>query len=183
MEQEDRARRAARATKVFERILWSSRLLALVPVVASLVVAIALFVFASVDVLGLCATAVEGISVGGEAMHQARGALVAHVVGDLDVYLIATFMLLCSMGIYELFIGKIDAAEGSHVAERLLVIRDLDDLKDRLGKLLVLILAVLFLEHGMELSVASYLDLLLLGLGIAVTAAALFVAGKHRGSV
>jgi uncharacterized membrane protein YqhA len=170
----------ARATKVFERILWSSRLLALVPVVASLVVAIALFVFATADVAGLCAAAAQGLAAGGDGMRQVRGALVAHVVRVLDVYLIASFMLVFSMGIYGIFIGRIEAAEGSPVAERLFVIHDLDDLKDRLGKLLVLILAVLFLEHGIELSAASYLDLLLLGLGIAVTAAALFMVGKRR---
>jgi uncharacterized membrane protein YqhA len=181
VEQQDPARVSARATRVFERILWSSRLLAIIPVVASLVVAVALFVFATVDVAGLCAAAVHGLSGGGEAMRQARTAIVAHVIGDLDIYLIAAFMLVCSMGIYELFIGKIEAAEESPVASKLCVIHDLDDLKERLGKLLVLILAVLFLEHGIELTAASYLDLLLLGLGIAVTSAALFVAGKRGG--
>jgi uncharacterized membrane protein YqhA len=172
---------SARATRVFERILWSSRLLALIPVVASIVVAIALFVFATVDVVGLCATAARGLAAGGDTMRQTRGALVSHVVRVLDIYLIAAFMLVFSLGMYELFIGKIEAAEASPVASRLCVIHDLDDLKERLGKLLVLILSVLFLEHGIELSAASYLDLLLLGLGIAVTSAALFVAGKRGG--
>jgi uncharacterized membrane protein YqhA len=171
---------AGRAARVFERVLWASRLLAVVPVVASLVIALALFLFASMDVVRLVGAAVHGLTLGGEEMHEARTALVAHVIGDLDIYLIAAFMLICSMGLYELFIGKIHPAEGNPVAERLLIIRDIDDLKERLGKLLVVILAVLFLEHGIELAAASYVDLLLLGLGIAILAAALFVTGKHR---
>lgn len=176
----DERARARSVVRVFERILWSSRLLALIPVVAALFVAIALFLFGSAEAFELLSAALGGVTLGGEEMRQARGALLAHVVGDLDIFLIAAFMLIFAMGLYELFVGKIDAAEGSPVAGRLIVIRDLDDLKDRLGKLLILILAVLFLEHAMELSAATYFDLLLLGLGIAVTAAALFVVGKRR---
>ena len=104
---------------------------------------------------------------------------VAHVVKIVDLYLVATFMIVFSLGLYELFVGRIDAAERSEVGRRLLVIRDLDDLKDRLAKIVMLILAMLFLEFALRLAPGSYLDLLYLALGTTLIAAALLFTQKR----
>jgi uncharacterized membrane protein YqhA len=87
-------------------------------------------------------------------------------------------MLIFAMGLYELFIGKLKAAENSEVAQRLLVIRDLDDLKDRLAKIVLLILAMLFLEQALRLDIGSSADLLYLAAGVLLIAAALYLTQK-----
>lgn len=68
-----------------------------------------------------------------------------------------------------------DAARTSAV-ERVF---DLDDLKDRLAKIVMLILAMLFLEFALRLAPGSDLDLLSLALGTTLIAAALLFTQKR----
>jgi len=166
----------------FENVLWHSRLLTIIAVVFSVLVACMMFTFATIDALGFCTYAFKVMvdpSAGGP---NVRLELVAKVVKVVDLYLVATFMLIFPMGLYELFIGKIDAAEKSDVAKRLLLIHDLDDLKDRLTKILMLILAMLFLEYGLNLSPSSFLDLLFLSVGTVLTAVSLFLTQRKKAS-
>ena len=85
-------------------------------------------------------------------------------------------VLIFALGLYELFISRIDVAEGSEFAARLLLIRNLDDLKDRLAKVVLLILVVKFFEYALALHVERSLDLLWLGLGIALVATAVLLS-------
>jgi len=165
----------------FERALWQSRYLVLVAIVASLGVAVVVLGFATADVLRFAAKAVALLGLSEEELAGARLALVAKVVKIVDLYLVATFMLIFAMGLYELFIGRIEAAEESEVGARLLRIHDLDDLKDRLTKIVMLILAMLFLEFALKLTPGTYLELLQLALGGVLIAGALFLSRKTRG--
>jgi len=58
--------------------------------------------------------------------------------------LIAVVLLIFSFGIYELFISEIDDAENSEVGSKILAIHSLDELKDKLGKVVVMVLIVSF---------------------------------------
>jgi uncharacterized membrane protein YqhA len=109
---------------------------------------------------------------------ELRATVVAHVVEVVDGYLLAAIMLIFALGLYELFVSRIDVAEGSEFAERLLLIRSLDDLKDRLAKVVLLILVVKFFEFALRLTITSALDLLWLGLGILLVAAAVMLTHK-----
>lgn len=175
----DGAPRASALERVFEELLWGSRWLSVVAVTLSLVVAVVVFVLASADVVRLVAKGAALLLAPDEVLSDARLALVARVVKIVDLYLVATFMIVFSLGLYELFVGRIDAAERSEVGRRLLLIRDLDDLKDRLAKIVMLILAMLFLEFALRLAPGSYLDLLYLALGTTLIAAALLFTQKR----
>ncbi len=164
----------------FERLLWHSRLLTLIPVTVSVAVAVVVFLFATLDAWRLVEGAVAAVVADEAALKAARLDLVAHVVKLIDLYLVATFLLIFAMGLYELFVGKIEIAESTLIGERLLLIRDLDDLKERLSKILVLILSVLFLEYAVKMVPTGYLDLLFLASGILVMSTALFLLGKHK---
>jgi uncharacterized membrane protein YqhA len=163
----------------FETILWRTRFLALFPVVFALLVALTVTVFASVDVVRLVGFAVQ-LTSGASEMELASGRLllVAKVVKIVDLFLVSTFMIIFALGVYELFIGKIDAAERSEVASRLLLIHDIDDLKERLTKILLLILAMLYLEFALRLEPQTGLELLYLAVGTALTAFSLFLTQK-----
>lgn len=162
----------------FEKLLWNSRLVVLVPVVASLLVSFAMFYVSTLDVVDLLRR-VTHYSPGGMDLAEAeklRSEIVAHVVEVVDGYLLATIMLIFALGLYELFVSRIDIAEGSEFASRLLLIRSLDDLKDRLAKVVLLILVVKFFEFALKLRFNTALELLWLGLGVMFVAAALWLS-------
>lgn len=169
-----------RAERVFETLLWNSRLVVLVAVVASMLVAFVMFWIATVDVWSILREAVHytDTTLSADARTALRAALVAHTVEVVDGYLLAAIMLIFSLGLYELFVSRIDIAEGSEFASRLLLIRSLDDLKDRLAKVVLLILVVKFFEFALEMRFGSPLELLMLALGIVLVAAALYLS--HR---
>ena len=171
--------------KLFESLLWRSRLVVLVAVVASLVVSLTMFYVASIDVLTLLGHTLHyhEMQLDPAARDILRASIVADVVEVVDGYLLAAIMLIFALGLYELFISRIDIAEGSEFAARLLLIRSLDDLKDRLAKVVLLILVVKFFEYALALKINSALDLLWLGLGIALVAAAVLLShGKPAAS-
>lgn len=164
----------------FERLLWGSRLIVLLAVVASLVVAVGMFFVSTVDVLSLVGHMAHYPATYGAERAALRSTVVAHVVEVVDGYLLAAIMLIFSLGLYELFVSRIEAAEGSEFASRLLLIRSLDDLKDRLAKVVLLILVVKFFEYALRLTFTTPLDLLYLALGVLLVSAALYLAkGKE----
>jgi uncharacterized membrane protein YqhA len=169
--------------KLFETLLWRSRLVVLVAVIASVIVSLVMFYVASVDVASLLGHVLHyhqgELEPGARAV--LRGEIVSIVVEVVDGYLLGAIMLIFALGLYELFISRIDAAEGSEFASRLLLIRSLDDLKDRLAKVVLLILVVKFFEYALALKITTSMELLWLGLGIALVAAAIFLShGKSN---
>lgn len=163
----------------FERLLWGSRLVVIVAVVASLLVSFAMFYVATVDVVGIAAKVVS-FTPGGEGMDYLRAEIIRAVVEVVDGYLLGAIMLIFALGLYELFVSRIDAAEGSEFASRLLLIRSLDDLKDRLAKVVLLILVVKFFAYALRAEFKTPLDLLYLALGTALVAGAIRLS--HGGS-
>ncbi len=164
----------------FEWLLWNSRFAVLFAVIASLFVAFAVFFMTSVDAWHLVShiLAYADPSLTSAARENFHLQVVAHAVGIVDGYLLATILLIFALGLYELFISKIDVA-GESKGSRVLFIRSLDDLKDRLAKVILMILIVSFFERSLSMHVSNFLDLLYLALGIALVALALYLT--HRG--
>ncbi len=167
---------------LFEKLLWQSRLVVLVAVVASLVVAFAMFYVSTLDVWTLLGHILHYHDSTVDARAGVRSAIVAHVVEVVDGYLLATIMLIFALGLYELFISRIEIAEGSELASRLLLIRSLDDLKDRLAKVVLLILVVKFFAYALRAKFEKPLDLLYLALGTALVAGAIKLSHGSSGS-
>lgn len=166
--------------RIFERLLWSSRLVVIVAVVASVLVAFALFYVTTVDVIGV-AGKVVAYTPGAPQTDYARAEIIRIVVEVVDGYLLGAIMLIFALGLYELFVSRIEAAEGSEFASRLLLIRNLDDLKDRLAKVVLLILVVKFFAYALRAEFKSPLDLLYLALGTALVAGAIKLSHAHGG--
>lgn len=168
----------------FEGFLWNSRLAVLAAVLASLASALAMFYMATVDtwymIVHLANYASPDIVEAARA--KLRATTIAHVVGILDGYLLATVLLIFALGLYELFISKIDQAERSEMGSRVLFIKTLDDLKTRLGKVVLMILIVKFFEYALDMKFANALDLLYFGGGIALIGLALYLthSGDHK---
>lgn len=87
-------------------------------------------------------------------------------------------LLIFKPGLYELFINKIDPASNNKSSSNVLLIQSLDDLKNRLAKVILMILIVTFFEHVIRQDFNSALELLYLIGGIALTGLALYLTHK-----
>jgi uncharacterized membrane protein YqhA len=102
--------------------------------------------------------------------------LIAIFVSAVDNYLFATVLLIFSMGLYELFISKIDPVSRTpDLRPNWLKVKNLDDLKSALGKVILMILIVSFFEKSLSIEYKNALDMLYLGTGILLVAGALFL--------
>ncbi|MBT3347666.1 MAG: YqhA family protein [Thiotrichales bacterium] len=166
---------------IFENFLWGSRLVVLTAVISSLVAAFAMFYMATVDATYMVIHILDYANP--DIEQSARTALhastVTHIVEIVDGYLLATVLLIFALGLYELFISKIQAAEGTESSSNVLLIKSLDDLKARLAKVIMMILIVKFFEHAVSMHFASPLDLLYMAGGIALIGLALYLS--HAG--
>jgi len=110
-----------------------------------------------------------------------RTQIISHVVEAIDGYLLGTVMLMFGFGLYEIFISRIDRAQKEDRA-RVLMIHSVDDLKHRLGQVVLLILIVEFFENALKSPFKSLSDLLFLFLpvGILLIAIALHLTHKQN---
>ncbi len=163
---------------MFENLLWNSRLVVLAAVIASLLAAFAMFYMASVDAFYMIAHLGHYASpeLTAEGRISLRSTTVTHVVEIVDGYLLATVLLIFALGLYELFISKIDRAEGSESASNVLLISSLDDLKSRLAKVVMMILVVRYFEYALGMDFVSPSDLLQFAGGIALLGLALYLS-------
>ncbi|HID50390.1 MAG TPA: YqhA family protein [Chromatiales bacterium] len=161
----------------FEQLLWNSRLIVVIAVVASLLTGFGVFYVATVDAFYMLSHLAEYASplLDVEMRADMRSGFVTHVVEVVDGYLLATVMLIFSLGLYELFISKIDQAERSEISSKVLVIHSLDDLKARLSKVILMILIVKFFEHAISMEFRDPVNLLYLAAGIALIGLALYL--------
>ena len=170
---------------LFEGALWNSRFIVLTAVVGSLLAGIAIFYMATVDVVFLFQHAMHyaDASLTDEARKALHDFTVSHIVEVVDGYLLATVMLIFSLGLYELFISDINQAHGSKASSKILVINSLDDLKSRLAKVILMIMIVTLFEEALNMHITQPIDLVYFGAAIALIALALYwthaAEGKH----
>jgi uncharacterized membrane protein YqhA len=163
--------------KAFEVLLFSLRFVTFFAVLGSMFASIALFITSSMQVF-------EGlkffINHFGAVESQDLEHLVALFVSSIDGYLFATVLIIFSMGIYELFINKIDPVNRKLDSRPTwLQINSIDDLKSSLGKVILMILIVGFFEHSLNIHYETVSDLLYLAIGILLISAALFLTHIH----
>jgi uncharacterized membrane protein YqhA len=163
--------------KLFESVLWNSRFVIIAAVVGSLLAGFTIFYMATVDVVYLFQHAMHYIDSGmtEEARKTLHDGTVSHIVEVVDGYLLATVMLIFSLGLYELFISDIDQAHGSKSSSKILIINNLDELKSRLAKVILMILIVTLFEEALNMKLSAPLDLVYLGASIALIALALYL--------
>jgi len=164
--------------RIFESGLWGSRFMVLMAVIFGLVGAILLFIVASFDVYDTVKL-VFSVYIEHHHPEHFHELVVGGIIGAVDLYLIGVVMLLFSFGLYELFISDIDAAREDEGREnKILSIHSLDQLKDKISKVIVMVLVVGFFK---KVGLASYqtpLELLYLALSITAVAVGLYFLSK-----
>ncbi len=163
---------------IFEKGLWSSRFIIILAVVFGLLGAVLLFAIASFDVFH---TMQYVISVYATHAHPAHfhEEVVGGIIGAVDLYLIGVVMIIFSFGLYELFISDIDPAKDEHGHEnQLLAVHSLDQLKDKISKVIVMVLVVGFFQKVGHTAFNGALELLYLALSITAVAVGLYFLSK-----
>ena len=123
----------------FETWLWRFRLVAILPVLFSLASTGVTFVLGTKEI----GMAILGLGASHSGGKNYMATLLGGVVTGIDLYLIGIALLIFGYGVYELLISPIEAARAPGKAgEGLLDIRDLDQLKEKLVKVLVVALIV-----------------------------------------
>jgi uncharacterized membrane protein YqhA len=162
--------------RVFESTLWNGRLFILLAVIFSMVGAIILFIVASTDIFHVAVDTV-GVYFGGAHPEDFHEMVVGGIIGAVDLYLMAVVMLIFSFGLYELFISEIDAAKG-HGASKVLEIHSLDELKDKLAKVIVMVLVVSFFQRVLHTEYHGAQEMLYFAGSILALAIALYYLHK-----
>ena len=164
--------------KVFETSLWSSRFIIILAVVFGLLGAIILFVVASIDIF-VTAKYVIVTYLSGAHPDKFHQDIVGGIIGAVDLYLIGVVMLLFSFGLYELFISDIDVAKDDEGNDnQILAIHSLDQLKDKISKVIVMVLVVGFFQKVGYTTYTGALDMLYFALSITAVSVGLYFLGK-----
>lgn len=149
----------------FESLLWAARWLMLAPVVALLVGAVYFAALALEDIyLGL-------LSHGTEA--------VVNMIRAVDASLLAAVFVIFALGLYELFIAPLEVKNA--VFSRVLEVVSLDDLKAKLGKVVVMLLIVKFFEHVQLTKIEGPVEMAVFAGSIFMLAAALWLIREREG--
>lgn len=167
---------ATRLETGFEWGLLVSRGLILVPVVVFVLAAAGAFVYG----------AALFVHTTGEMIRHPFpvGNKIGLLLVDVDLFLVGATLLISAIGLYELFISRVDVGGRRTHLPSWLVMNDLNDLKARVISMLVLVTAVSFVDVVVDFNGGR--DILFLGAAVALVIGALtaflrFGAGRPGG--
>jgi uncharacterized membrane protein YqhA len=152
------------------RIIGATRYLIIIAVVATLIAAGALLLFGAIDT----AVVIQQLIAKPDFSDKTAKGLLLNFIEIVDVFLLATVLYIIAVGLYELFI------DDRVLVPAWLEIHDLDDLKDKLVGVVIVVIGVGFL--GQFVSWDGQTNLLISGGGAALVIAALtyFLSQKPR---
>ena len=150
---------------IFEKFLLCSKFLTLLPVLFCIVAGAAIFVVASYEI--------------GSALYKIVELFLApqsEIITAIDLYLVAIVLLIFVFGIYELFID-----EFVDLNLQVLKITSLEELKHKLGSVIIMVLVVDFFKRILHTDFTTPLDMLLLAGAIFAVCLALYILSKFKG--
>ena len=143
--------------RVFEFLLWNSRLGVLLAVVFGILSSLVLFVIGSMEIWHTV--------LGNIGTHSDYSQILIGIISGIDLYLIGIVLMIFSFGIYELFISKIEIAR-LHKDLSILDIGSLDELKNKLLKVIIMVLIVSFFRSILSSNFQTPLELFYFALSI-----------------
>tara|TARA_B100000989_G_scaffold66199_1_gene46063 strand:+ start:3901 stop:4398 length:498 start_codon:yes stop_codon:yes gene_type:complete len=131
----------------FENVLWSTRFIVLISVVLSIISSIILFLLGGWDII-------QAIIYKNPLLNnniETNNELLFNIISSIDLFLIGIVLLIFGFGVYELFISEINFAKDKF-ADSTLKINSLDQLKNKIIKVIIIVLIVKFFEKVLKLS-------------------------------
>ena len=74
--------------------------------------------------------------------HWFTDIILAWIISILDISLLAVIILIFAWWIYELFVDEIDTDYNHKTKAKILMVKDIDELKEKIGKVIVILLIV-----------------------------------------
>ena len=131
-----------------------TRYIVLFSVVSSVIASIILFIVGSYEIF-LIYIQIDNL-LNSKNYHEE---LLVGIIAGVDLYLISVVLMIFGFGIYELFISKIDIARNNNDIT-ILEIENLDELKQKIIKVIVMVLIVNFFERILKMPYDTPMDLL-----------------------
>ncbi len=173
------ARRDVMFEKIFESILWNSRLFTILAVIFSIFASIVLFFLATLDIWHVLVK-VYYVIFTPMLMAKLNEYAVSKIIGAVDLYLVGVVLLIFAFGLYELFISKIDPATDDNNSSKVLDIHSLDQLKDKIAKVIIMVLIINFFQRVLHIQYLGALQMLYFAGSIFLLALALYFL--HKGN-
>lgn len=147
----------------FEKLLWNVRYITILAVILSIIAAFTLIILGSWDII----QAVIFYNPLFDESISNNNDLLFKIISAIDLFLIGIVLLIFGFGIYELFVSEIDFANAKFT-ESTLKIRDLDQLKNKIIKVVIIVLIVKFFEKVLKFSenFTTPMDILYFGVSI-----------------
>ena len=161
--------------KLLEEGLWKSRFVVFFAVLFSIIASIALFIFGSYEIV----MAIIHQNPFTTIHEEGHANLLVQFIGAVDLYLIGVVLLIFGFGIYELFISKIDVAQND-TKITILEIKNLDELKNKIIKVIIMVLIVTFFERVLNMKYASPIEMLYFATSILILAAGVYLINKDH---
>ncbi|MGC6470811.1 MAG: YqhA family protein [Flavobacteriales bacterium] len=160
---------------IVEKTLWNLRFIVILSVIFSILASITLFILGSWDILQ--SITLENPIFNSDVKNY--NAILYKIISSIDLFLIGIVLLIFGFGIYELFISEIDFAK-EKFAESTLKINNLDQLKNKIIKVIIIVLMVKFFEKVLKISSEfnTSIDILYFGLGILSICIGYFLINK-----
>jgi uncharacterized membrane protein YqhA len=146
-------------------------------VIASMFSALIMIIIGTIEVISVCIEFSHAFS-SHETYEGFTKTAVSHLVSAVDDYLIGTVFLIFGIGLYELFISKIDVAENDETSSKVLIIHDLDALKEKIAKVVIMVLIVTFFKYAININYTEMINLLYLSIGILLIAVSIYLTHK-----
>ncbi|MBR3455546.1 MAG: YqhA family protein [Bacteroidaceae bacterium] len=152
-----------------EKWLYRTKYLAVIAVIGSLISALALFIKSSMVVY-------TGLVVFFNDKEGKIQDLTQIFVESIDTYLFALVLIIFGIGVYELFISKVDPTE-QNLASRpsWLRVNNIDSLKSSLGSVILMVLIVSVFEYSLKAEFSTAKDILYLAIGVVLVALSLYL--------
>jgi uncharacterized protein (TIGR00645 family) len=142
------------------KVLEKSRYLAVIGVLGLLAAALAAFAWGTFQTVQAVVLIIQTLG--------ADKSIIVALIQIVDSFLIATTLLIFSVSLYELFIGDLDVPEW-------MVAHNLHDLKTKLSSLIIMVMAVKFVEKLVD--VKDYGNVLNFGVAVTLVSGALIAFG------
>lgn len=159
---------------IFERVLWNVRYIVLLGVIFSALSAIVLFIAGSIEIYDILAGYVQ---TGPHSLSHEE--ILVGVIGAVDFYLIGLVLIIFSFGMYELFISDIDIARIEGGFGGLLDIKNLDDLKNKIIKVIIMVLIVTFFQRILSMVFSTSMDMLAMAVSICLICVGVYFLGRQ----
>ncbi len=143
---------------MFAKTLWSSRLITIFAVIFGIIGAILLFIVASADIYKVLIMTYKYFFAGYHP-ENFHADIISDIIGAIDLYLIGIVLYIFSFGIYELFISDIEEIKKGGET-KVLHITSLDQLKDKIAKVIMMVLVVNFFQRVLHTSYDGALEML-----------------------